>query len=202
MTRRVSAPVTIGMVAVAGLGLGVLTVYGQRLPGGWSALANSGAAWLAFAFAVGALMRSDPAAAAAGAGMLTGAVIGYYLAVPIVVDGAAANMRSVVIWTGTALIGGPVFGIAGRWWRHEPAQKREIALGLLGGVFVAEGMNDVVNVPTVRTAGWILLAVGVAIPIVPARSSKERLLGLAAMVPVALITFGAYHVINWSFVNL
>jgi len=25
---------------------------------------------------------------------------------------------------------------------------------------------------------------------------------IAAMVPVALVTFGAYRVINWSFVNL
>jgi hypothetical protein len=56
-----------------------------------------------------------------------------------------------------------VFGIAGRWWRREPAPKREIALG---------------------------------------RSARERLLGLAAMVPVALVTFGIYQVINWSFVSL
>lgn len=202
MTRRVSAAVTIGLVAVAGLGLGVLTVYGQRLPGGWSTLANSGSVWLLFAFAAGALMRSDPTAAAAGAGLLTAAVIGYYVAVPIVVEGAAANVRSVVIWTGTALIGGPVFGIAGRWWRREPAPKRVIGLGLLSGVFVAEGLNDVRYIPTVRTAGWIVFAVGLAIPIVLGRSSRERLLGLAAMVPVAVVTFGAYHVINWSFVNL
>ena len=134
--------------------------------------------------------------------MLTGAVIGYYAAVPIVVEGAAANMRSVVIWTGTALVGGPVFGIAGRWWRREPTPKREIALGLLGGVFVAEGLTDVRYIPTVRTAGWVLLAVGVMIPIVLGRSARERLLGLAAMVPVALVTFGVYQVINWSFVSL
>jgi hypothetical protein len=195
-----SPPVTIGLIAVAGLGLGVLTVYGQRLPGSWSTLANSGAVWLVFAFSVGALMRSDPTAAAAG--VLAGAVVGYYAAVPIVVEGAAANVRSVVIWTGTALVGGPVFGIAGRWWRREPSAKRAIAIGLLSGVFVAEGLTDVRYVPTVRTAGWVLFAVGLTIPIVLGRSSSERLLGLATMVPVALVTFGVYQVINWSFVNL
>ena len=197
-----SAPVTIGLVAVAGLGLGVLTVYGQRLPGGWSTLANSGAVWLVFAFAAGSLMQTDITAAASGTGTLVGAVIGYYAAVPIVVEGAAANMRSVAIWTGTALIGGPVFGIAGRWWRREPFIRRVIALGLLSGVFVAEGLNDVRYVPTVRTAGWALLVTGLLIPLVLGRSSRERLLGLAAMVPVALVTFGVYQVINWSFVNL
>jgi hypothetical protein len=176
----VNAPTAVALIAVAGLSIGVLTVYGQRLPGGWSTLANSGAVWLVFAFVAGSLMRSDLAAAAAGAGTLTGAVIGYYAAVPIVVEGAAANTRSVAIWTGTALIGGPVFGLAGRWWRRGSLAERAIALALLSGVFVAEGLNDVRYVPTVRTAGWALLVVGLLIP----------------MVPVALVTFGAYQLIN------
>jgi hypothetical protein len=37
--------------------------------------------WLVFAFIAGSLMRSDLAGAAAGAGTLAGAVIGYYAAV-------------------------------------------------------------------------------------------------------------------------
>jgi uncharacterized protein DUF6518 len=143
-----------------------------------------------------------PVAAVAGAGTLVGAVIGYYAAVPIVVDGASANMRSVAIWAGTALVGGPVFGIAGRWWRREPFPKRVVALGLLSGVFVAEGLTDVRYIPTVRTAGWVLLVVGLMIPLVLGRSQRERVFGFAAMVPVALVTFGVYQVINWSFVNL
>ncbi len=77
-----------------------------------------------------------------------------------------------------------------------------IALALLSGVFVAEGLNDVRYIPTVRTAGWVLLVVGLLVPLVLGRSWRERLFGLAAMVPVALVTFGAYQVINWSFVNL
>jgi hypothetical protein len=81
-----------------------------------------------FAFVAGSLMRTELTAAAAGSGTLVGAVIGYYVAVPIVVEGAAANMRTVAIWTGTALIGGPVFGLAGRWWRHGSLAKRAIAL--------------------------------------------------------------------------
>ena len=56
--------------------IGVLTVYGQGwLPGQWSTLANSGAVWLVFAFAAGSCMRSDGAAAAAGAGVLVCAVV-------------------------------------------------------------------------------------------------------------------------------
>jgi hypothetical protein len=198
----VSAPTTIALVAVAGLSLGVLTVYGQRLPGGWSTLANSGAVWLVFAFIAGSLMRSDATAAAAGAGTLIGAVVGYYAAVPIVVAGASANMHSVAIWTGTALVGGPVFGIAGRWWRREPFLKRVIALGLLGGVLVSEGLTDLRYIPRIRTAGWVMLVVGLMVPLVLGRSWRERLFGLAAMVPVALVTFGVYQMINWTLMNL
>jgi Family of unknown function (DUF6518) len=79
---------------------------------------------------------------------------------------------------------------------------RVIALGVLSGVFVAEGLTDVRHVPTLRTAGWGLLVTGMLVPLVLGRSRRERLFGLAAMVPVALVTFGAYQVINWSFVNL
>ena len=197
-----NAPTAVALIAVAGLSIGVLTVYGQRLPGGWSTLANSGAVWLVFAFIAGSSMGSDLTAAAAGTGTLAGAVIGYYAAVPIVVEGASANTRSMAIWTGTAFIGGPVFGLAGRWWRRGSITKRVIALGLLSGVFVAEGLNDVRYVPTVRSAGWVLLMVGLLVPMVLGRSWRERLLGLVAMLPVALVTLGAYQVINWSFVNL
>ena len=40
-------------------------------------------------------------------------------------------------------------------------------------------------IPTVRTAGWVLLVVGLLVPLVLGHSWQERLLGLAAMVPVA-----------------
>ena len=187
----------------AGLAIGVLTVYGQgRLPGQWSTLANSGAVWLVFAFAAGSCMRSDGAAAAAGAGVLVCAVIGYYVAVPVVVEGAAANMHSVAIWTGTALVGGPVFGVAGRWWRGRSAPRTGIALGLLGGVFVAEGVYDVTTIPHIRTAGWVMLTVGLVVPLALGRSTDERLLAFGTMVPVVAITLGVYAIINRSFISL
>ena len=46
----------------------------------------SGAMWLLPAFVAGAAMRTDPAAALAGAGLLVAAVVGYYAPVPLVVD--------------------------------------------------------------------------------------------------------------------
>jgi hypothetical protein len=191
------------LIAGAGLAVGVLTVYGQGwLPGQWSTLANSGAVWLVFAFAAGSCMRSDITAAAAGAGVLVCAVIGYYVAVPIVVDGAAANPHSVVIWTCVAVVGGPVFGVAGRWWRAGRPPRPAIGLGLLGGVLVAEGIYDVTSISNIRTAGWIMLAIGLIAPVALGRSARERLLAFVAMVPVVLITWGVYAAINRSFISL
>ena len=103
------------------------------------------------------------------------------------------------IWTGTALVGGPVFGVAGRWWRAAEPPRPSIALGLLGGVFVAEGLYDVATLANVRTAGWVMLSVGLLLPVALERSARQRLLGLAAMLPIVVVTFGAYQVINWSF---
>lgn len=196
-------PRTAALIVLAGLAIGVLTVLGQgHLPGQWSTLANSGAVWLVVAFVAGSRMPTDGWAAAAGVAILVGAVIGYYVSVPIIVEGAAANMRSVAIWTGTALVGGPVYGVAGRWWRDERPTRRAIAVALLGGILVAEGLYDVVTIRRIRTAGWAMIAAGLAAPIVLGRSARERLTMLAAMVPVVLVAFGAYRLINWSFTNL
>jgi Family of unknown function (DUF6518) len=203
MGARVKPWKVVLVIAGAGLAVGVLTVYGQGwLPGQLSTLTNSGAVWLVFAFAVGSCMRSDVAAAAAGAGVLVCAVIGYYVAVPIIVEGAAASLHSVAIWTGTALVGGPVFGVAGRWWRARSTPRTGIALGVLGGVFVAEGLYDVTTIPDISRAGWVMLAVGLVVPLALGRSAGERLLALGVMVPVAAITLGVYAIINRTFISL
>jgi hypothetical protein len=191
------------MVVVAGLGIGVLTAYAQGwLPGQWGTLANSGAVWLVFAFAVGSFMPSGGGAAAAGFVTLVGAVIGYYVAVPIVVDGAAANLHSVVIWSGTALVGGPVFGVAGRWWRsHRPAPRPSIALALLGGALVGEGLYLTMCCSRFKTAGLVMFAAGLMVPLALGRSTRERLIAFALMVPLVVVAFGAYRAINWAFLH-
>ena len=191
------------IVVVAGLGIGVLTAYAQgRLPGSWGTLANSGAVWLVFAFAAGSFMTTDRGAAAAGFVTLLGAVIGYYVAVPIVVDGAATNLRSVVIWSGTALVGGPVFGVAGRWWRaRRPAPRPAIALGLLGAALVGEGIYLAACCSRIKAAGFVMIAAGLVVPFVLGRSARERVIAFAIMVPLVAVALGVYQVINWVFLQ-
>ena len=162
-------------------------------------MANSGAVWLAAAFLVGSFMPTDRRAAAAGVVTLVAAVIGYYASVPLIVEGAAAGTRSVTIWVVVAVVGGPVFGIAGRWWHSDRPDRRIAASALLGGVFFGEGLDRVLRNPHLAAVGWTMVAVGVAVPLILGRSNRERLWGLVAELPVILATLAAFWLINSAF---
>jgi hypothetical protein len=193
--------VTAATVLVAGFALGFLTLLGQKwLHGAWLAVVNSGAVWLLPAFVTGSLMRTDAAAAAAGAALLVAAVVGYYAPVPLVVEGAAASSHSVAIWIATALVGGPVYGLAGRWWRRGRTWRTWVALGLLGGAFVAEGASRL-HAGNDGPAGWTMVAIGLALPLLLGRSAQDRALGLVATAPVVALTAVAYALINWAFLH-
>jgi hypothetical protein len=192
---------TAVVVLAAGLALGVVTMFGQTwLDGPWLALVNSGALWLLPAFVAGSAMRSNVAAAAAGSGLLIAAVVGYYGSVSFVVEGAHANSRSVAIWVATALVGGPVYGIAGRWWRRSRSWRAWVALGLLGGAFVAEGAARLRGGYD-HSAGLAMVAAGLLLPLVLGRSGRDRLFGLFVTVPVVAVTAIAYAAINWAFLH-
>ena len=95
------------LVAGAGLATGGLTLLGQGvLDAEWNRLANSGAIWLAVTFAVGSRMRSDREAVIAGTATLLFALVGYQLAARVM--GASVGVTGLLIWSGTALVGGPV----------------------------------------------------------------------------------------------
>src|SRR3954464_4663785 len=198
---RTSPVATAVLVVAAGLALGFLTLLGQTaLDGEWLALVNSGAMWLLPAFLGGAAMRSEGSAALAGTGLLVAAVVGYYGPVPFVVEGAAASTRSVAIWIATSLVGGPVYGVAGRWWRDGRSWQRVVALGLLGGAFVAEGLARIAINHDPR-AGAAMVVAGAAIPLLLGRSGGERVRSLLAVTPVVIVTAIAYELINWAFLN-
>jgi hypothetical protein len=202
VSESTARPLTLSrgiLVPALGVAIGVLTVLGQRtLPGNWLTVANSGVVWLVPAFFVGSFMPTDRAAAAAGIVTLVGAVAGYYAAARLIVQ-AAANTRSVTIWVAVALVGGPIFGMAGHWWRSDRPARRIVAVALLGGVFFAEGLDRVLRNFHQGAAGWTMMAVGIVVPLLLGRENTERLWGLAAEVPVIVAALAAYQIINSSF---
>ena len=127
-------------------------------------------------------------------------MIGYYVTAHLFVN-AGVDARSVVFWLSLAIIGGPVFGLAGRWWRIGRTDLRGAAgAALLGAAFVAEGVYllPIVWHPQ-APVGWIEILVGLATPLVLGRSAKERLVALALLAPLALAGIGVYGAVNWAF---
>ena len=139
-------------------------------------------------------MPTDRWAAVTGVGVLVGAVLGYYAAA--VVAGAAAGASIMAIWIGTALVGGPVYGLAGRWWRGEPGARRVLAIGLMGGILIGEGTSTLLRIPELAAVGWVEIIAGIALTIVLGRSARERILGLAVVPGVVVAVVAAYAIVD------
>ena len=169
------------LVILIGLAVGMVTQIGQSiLPDAWSPIANAISPWLAGAFLVGAAMPSPRAAVVAGIATLACALVGYY-AMTELRYGIGAGTGSLVRWGLGALIGGPVFGIAGLAWRRRTIAQRAIALGLLAASFIAEGVYQA-RVVAHPEAGVLFVAVGLLIPVL-GRTKNDRLRAYAATVP-------------------
>ena len=139
--------------------IGILTQVGQSvLPDGWSQAANAISPWLFVAFLVGSRMPDHWWAAAAGVATLVLAMVGYY-AMTELRYGIGGGTNSLIFWGVGAIVGGPVFGIAGLSWRVGRLRERASAIGLVAAVAIAEGVYHAVVLaePSVG-AGFILAA--------------------------------------------
>jgi hypothetical protein len=128
----------------------------------------------------------------AGFATLLGALLGYYVAAHFLVE-ASASSDLVAFWIGIALVGGPLFGMAGHWWGDAREWRRVAGAALLGAVIVAEGIYLVrVVIPEDRPAGWVEIAVGIVVPLLLGRSARDRLLGLLALLPALLLGIAGF----------
>lgn len=168
------------VVLLAGVGGGVLTEWLQGvLAGPWAAWANSVATWCLVAFAVGALSARARAAVLAGIAVELLLVGSYYVAqlaqelpvVPVTVAG----------WLLAGVVGGTVFGTAGRWWRAGQPPWALAGAALTSGVVVAEGLYRAVRFPWQGSAGVLMVAVGVALALLLGRSWRQRAVVLGAL---------------------
>ena len=110
----------MGIALVAGLVAGAVTQLLQGiLPAGIGSIANSATPWLAVAFGVGSTAPRWWLAAIAGAVTLLAALVGYYGLVQLRFGYGPELRGAVLLWLIAAVVGGPVFGVAGRWWRGD-----------------------------------------------------------------------------------
>ena len=105
-----------------------------------------------------------------------------------------------MIWGATACAAGPVFGIAGRWWRVAPTPRRKIvAIAVLGAVFVAEGIWSLWRIPGDEPAATVEIVAGLLLPIVLGQTGRERVRALATLVPASALILVVMSVVDLSF---
>jgi hypothetical protein len=127
------------IVLVIGLGVGVLTsILQQHLNQPWLSLVNAASPWLTPMFAMGALWRRPGVAAFAGLATGLLELIGYYATASA--RGYSAGHAIVLFWTACAVVGGPVFGLAGWAWWRESGRLRGLGAAALPAAFFAEAI--------------------------------------------------------------
>ena len=178
------------VAGVAGMAVGGLTLLLQGLlPGTWNQLANSGAVWSAAAFAVTAVLRArGRRAAVAGILTLLGAVLGYYGATTLFLgdDLSAAALRGPAIWAVLAVPAGTMFGLAAAAGRDAQRWHHIAGLVVLGGVFTAEAVYYA-TVLRYWPQAALFGTLGLALPLLLGRTWRDRLLAVAALVPVTAV---------------
>ncbi|MET0773539.1 MAG: DUF6518 family protein [Candidatus Limnocylindrales bacterium] len=188
----------LAVAVVAGLATGALTLAGQAvLPTEANRLANSGAIWVSVAFAVGWRAPSDAMAALAGLMALVAALVGYFVTAAIAQAGVSAS--TVAIWVAVALIGGPVFGIAGRWRATAPGWRAAIAVAALGAVYLSEGLWTLWGIPHMALAGWASVVVGCLITLLLASDRDTRTRACLLLVPLTALGLAGYGAIDLVF---
>ena len=175
---------------LAGATLGAASVYPYVYTSGpLHILGNSAAIWLLFAFGVGALAARALRGAVAGTVLLIATVVTFFAIYKLLFPHDHVG-RVAAFWLGTALVGGPVFGLAGGVWRAGDAAARGITAAMMGGAFIAEA---IAFTPTGALWRWIEGLFGVALCLVLATGRHARLFAVCAL-PV----FVGIGLIGWD----
>jgi hypothetical protein len=169
----------------AGLAVGVLTSFGQGvLSGAGNAFVNSASAWLVVPLAVGMLFPRARSAAWAGLICCLLQLVGYDITA--VLRGFAVSTSVESFWGACALIGGPLFGIAGHLWRFGPATRRALGPSALAAAFVAEGAWNYVHTLQRPVTGALWIGIGAAIALAGLRG-RQGWRWLALTLPLGLL---------------
>lgn len=168
------AAMVLGWIGAAalGLGVGVLTSYGQGwLTGTSNAFVNSESAWLVAPFAVGALCRRPVAAAWLGLLSCLMQLVGYEVTSEL--RYGAMSIAVNLGWGVAALVGGPLFGLAGRAWRFGRPAWRGLGPATLAAAFFTEGGWQYLHVLHRDLAGGLWLAIGCTVALMGLRRSRD-----------------------------
>jgi hypothetical protein len=181
--------VQVLVVSLLGLALGALTSFLQtHLANPWSSLVNSVTPWLLAAFFIGAL--SNGLVRAIGYGFLVTILelVGYTVTASL--RGYPSGLAITLFWALGAVVGGPVFGWAGRLWARGSRSRSALGAAILAGAFIAEGAEVyAIRLHDGESAVlfWSLGVVTVLTLGLVKRSLKAPFVWLAVTVPVGML---------------
>jgi hypothetical protein len=185
LSRRSRLPLEVSACLLAGIAVGVLTSFGQsHLHRPFDALCNSASAWLVAPFVVGSVMATRTRAAAAGLATCALQVAAYYATAHA--RGFATSNALIAFWIGCALIGGPIFGFAGKYWRTAPPATRGLGGTALPAAFAAEGLWVYLHQLHYDSTAVLWLLIAAALLLIAAPRPNE-LRWLALTLPIALL---------------
>jgi hypothetical protein len=152
-----------GLALVVGVLVGAATSWGQTVLGGSASagLANAVSPWLVAPFLVGSTGRTRSSALVLGMITCVSEVAGYYLTAAA--RGFAINLVTVGIWVVGGLVGGLVFGLAGRSWRSGAGRERGLGAALLIAVWLSEAIVSYVIILGYFDDAVVFTATGVAL---------------------------------------
>jgi hypothetical protein len=161
------------LLLTSGLAVGVLTSLGQgHLGRPLKALVNSASAWLVAPFFAGSRMTSRRAAAAAGLGVCLLQLVGYYSATEL--RGFAAGGTIVIFWAVCGVLGGPVFGEAGRLWHTRTDRRSGVGSAVLPAAFLSEGLWVYLHELHYYTTAALWIAIGVILGLTMTRAARGQ----------------------------
>lgn len=184
---------------LTGIIIGILTVLGQGvLPGSWNSIANSGVSWLLPAYFIGAMGSTKTKSALFSILSLLGMVVGYY-GYEMLIQNVPHSIYFILVWTGAAIIGGTIFGIAGYLWRSGKGLKHKIGSALIGGVFITEGLDKFIHINDYRhmlDVGVVQIAIGIVLVLVLERTNKERISSLLIALLIVVLGIIGYQILH------
>ncbi|WP_051760475.1 DUF6518 family protein [Herbidospora cretacea] len=128
-----------------------------------------------------------PRALLAGLAVEVGLVAGYYGFAEFGRDGMG-DLFWPLVWVVVAGVAGPVFGVAGLWWRRGVARWQRVGgLAVLAGVFGMEGVHYAFGLGYAPQA-WACLVVFLLVPLL-AHTVREIGLTLLAAVPLVGVAY-------------
>lgn len=179
----------LALAVVVGAVVGVVTDLLQaHLNAPWLGLVNAASPWLAPAFAVGIAARRYWHAAVAG--LLTCVVELLAYDVTAHVRGIAVSSGITAFWALCGVIGGPVFGVAGKLWRTARGPLRGLGLALLASAFLGEALIAYALFLHYYSSAALFAAIGAALVVsLGARGRQYVLTGvwLLATLPAAVV---------------